>query len=187
MYLSKYSLFSEDPCPSSCFLPFFPCHWWYSGRPTLTYQYWPYTTSSPPNSNSTASQAANQSFLVTFFCVAVITRGSWRSNSCRPILSWRPLEMLRPSKMTTPQDLWVLWSYSTHCLDVFLVIFFARIVISLLIYLSHRENSSASTLTWPATLLEPTLRLVSFLLFNLRHIIFTVRRLFVLPFICTKS
>lgn len=133
MYLSKYSLFSEDPCPSSCFLPFFPCHWWYSGKPTLTYQYWPYTTSSPPNSNSTASQAANQSFLVTFFCVAVITRGSWRSNSCRPILSWRPLEMLRPSKMTTPQDLWVLWRYRTHCLDVFLVIFFARMYV----YVSH--------------------------------------------------
>ncbi len=35
----------------------------------------------------------------------VVARGSSRSSSCRLIPSWRPLEMPRPSKMTTAHDL----------------------------------------------------------------------------------
>lgn len=59
----------------------------------ITYHHLPFTT--------------NQCIMVIFLYIAVVTRGSWRSSSCRPIPSWRPSEMPRPSKMTTPPDLWV--------------------------------------------------------------------------------
>lgn len=49
-----------------------------------------------------------------FFYITAVTRGSWRSSSCRPIPSWRPLEMPRPLKMTIPPDLWVCCFYSEY-------------------------------------------------------------------------